>query len=70
MGKKIYHVDLTEEERIRLEEIVKRRKSESEATKRSLILLSCDRGGLKVWTDIEISREYKLDVQVFTDFLI
>ena len=63
MGKKIYHVDLTEEERTRLEEIVKRRKSESEATKRSLILLSCDRGGSKVWTDIEISREYKVNVR-------
>jgi transposase len=63
MGKKVYHVDLTDTERIRLSDIVKRRKSESEATKRSLILLACDRNGDKVWTDIEIATEYKVNVR-------
>ncbi|MDZ7900304.1 MAG: helix-turn-helix domain-containing protein [Arcicella sp.] len=63
MGKKIYHVDLPELERERLEDIVKRRKSSSEATKRSQILLSCDRLGTQVWTDAEISKEYKVNVR-------
>ncbi|MDZ7898960.1 MAG: helix-turn-helix domain-containing protein [Arcicella sp.] len=63
MGKKKYHVDLTESERNRLSGVVKRRKSESEATKRSLILLACDRLGTQVWTDTEISREYKVNVK-------
>ncbi len=39
--KKTYHVDLTLEERGRLLDIVKRRKSSSEAVKRSQILLYC-----------------------------
>jgi transposase len=63
MGKKIYHVDLKDSERARLSEIIKRRKSESEATKRSLILLACDRNGDKAWRDIEISNEYKVSVR-------
>ena len=63
MGIKIYHIDLTDLERIRLDDIIKRRKSNSEATKRSLILLASDRGGSKQWTDIEISREYKVSVR-------
>jgi transposase len=63
MGKKLYHVDLLDKERVRLEEIIKRRKSESEATKRSLVLLACDRNGSKRWTDIEISNEYKVSVR-------
>ena len=57
---KKYHVDLTEQERERLEEIVKRRKSTSEATKRSLILLAADRGGDKVLKDKEISNMYQV----------
>jgi transposase len=60
MGKKLYHVDLTESERERLGEIVKRRKSTSESTKRSLILLAADRNGDKRWTDKEIALEYKV----------
>jgi transposase len=63
MGKKIYHVDLTDAERDRLETIVKRRKSESEATKRSLILLSADRLGCKQWIDSKISNEYKVSTR-------
>ena len=39
MGKKIYHVDLTKSEQQRLTDIVKRLKSESQAVKRSQILL-------------------------------
>jgi hypothetical protein len=60
---KIYHVDLTMSETERLEAIVQRRKSESEATKRSLILLAANRGGSKCWTDSEISVEYKVNVR-------
>jgi hypothetical protein len=63
MGKKKYHVDLKVTERERLLEIIKRRKSESEASKRSLILLACDRQGEKNWTDVEISNEYKVSVR-------
>jgi transposase len=63
MGKKIYHVDLLEAERVRLSDIIKRRKSTSEATKRSLILLACDRNGEQQWTDEAISDEYKVSVR-------
>ena len=63
MGQKKYHVDLVESEVERLESIVQRRKSESEATKRSLILLAANRGGTKRWTDSEISVEYKVSVR-------
>lgn len=63
MGKKIYHVDLMDVERVRLSDIIKCRKSESEASKRSLILLASDRNGEKKWTDIEISDEYKVSVR-------
>ena len=57
---KKYHVDLTHEERERLQEIVKRRKNTSEATKRSLILLAADRGGDKVLKDKEITALYQV----------
>jgi transposase len=60
---KIYHIDLTLSEIERLESIVQRRKSESEATKRSLMLLAANRGGSKCWTDTEISNEYKVSVR-------
>ena len=63
MGMKIYHVDLTLSEIERLEAIVQRRKSESEATKRSLMLLAANRGGSKCWTDSEICLEYKVNVR-------
>lgn len=55
---KIYHVDLSAAERAELESIVKKRKSTSEASKRSSILLAADRLGDKVWTDAEISKTY------------
>jgi hypothetical protein len=63
MGKKKYHVDLIASEVDRLEGIVHRRKSESEATKRSLILLAANRGGSKCWTDSKIASEYKVSVR-------
>jgi hypothetical protein len=63
MGKKVFHVDLQATERLRLQGIVNRRKSESEATKRSLILLASDRNGDKRWTDVEISTAYKVSVR-------
>lgn len=63
MGTKKYHVDLTTAERLRLSDIVKRRKSESEATKRSSILLSCDRSCSPALTDIEIAAAHKVNVR-------
>jgi hypothetical protein len=60
---KIYHVDLTQEEREKLSDIVKRRLSTSEAVKRSLILLAADRLGDKSWTDEQISIEYRVNVR-------
>jgi len=62
MAKK-YHVDLTELERIALEKIVNRRKSTSQASKRSKILLSADRQGDKNWTDEKISSSYQVSVR-------
>lgn len=61
--KKTYHVDLTPEERNRLLDIVKRRKSSSEAVKRSQILLAADRNGDKSWKDILISAEYHVSLR-------
>ena len=63
MGQKIYHVDLSLCERVGLEDIVKRRKSSSEATKRGLILLAADRSGPQQWTDNQIVSEYKVSVR-------
>lgn len=63
MRKKIYHVDLEDTERDRLLEIIKRRTSASEASKRSLILLASDRNGEMKWTDSKISKEYKVSVR-------
>jgi len=62
MAKK-YHVDLTELERLELEKIVSRRKSTSQASKRSKILLSADRLGSKNWTDEKISLSYQVSVR-------
>ncbi len=60
---KIYHVDLTTEERIKLEKIVNKHKSTSESTKRSKILLAADRHGEKKWTDEDISKNYQVSVR-------
>lgn len=60
---KIYHVDLSLEEREHLGETVKRRLSTSEAVKRSQILLSADRLGDKKWTDGKISAEHKVSLR-------
>ncbi len=63
MGKKLYHVDLTAEEKARCEAIVKRRKSESEAHRRCLILLAANRLGDKQWIDNKIHEEYHVSVR-------
>jgi hypothetical protein len=55
---KIYHIDLTQEERDSLISIVKKRVSTSEAVKRSHILLAADRLGDKRWTDLQIAQTY------------
>jgi hypothetical protein len=60
---KIYHIDLTLEERNLLEDIVKRRLSTSEAVKRSFILLASDRLGDKKWHDSKIASEYKVAIR-------
>ncbi|MDZ7935025.1 MAG: helix-turn-helix domain-containing protein [Emticicia sp.] len=63
MSKKIYHIDLTKEEQDSLNDIVKKRKSESESVKRSQILLACDRNGDKQWSDKVISETYSVNVR-------
>jgi hypothetical protein len=60
---KIYHVDLTTDERLELEDIIKRRLSTSESVKRSHILLAADRLGDKKWNDSKIASEYKVNVR-------
>ena len=63
MGKKIYHVDLTNADSVYLEDIAKRRKVDSEKHKRSLMLLAANRQGEKNWTDAEIAAQYKVNVR-------
>lgn len=60
MPAKFYHVDLTIEEKTKLENIVKKRKSTSEIVKRSKILLSANRQGEKKWKDAEIAQQYEV----------
>jgi transposase len=60
---KIYHVDLTEEERSYLTSIVNKRLSTSEAVKRSSILLAADRLGEKVWKDEQIATTYLVSIR-------
>ena len=55
---KLYHVDLTDLERLRLSNIIKKRVSTSEAVKRSLILMAADRNGDKKWNDAQIAKTY------------
>lgn len=63
MPAKIYHVDLTEREKEKLESIVTRRKSTSEAAKRSKILLAADRKGERCWGDKQISEQYEVSTR-------
>lgn len=63
MPSKIYHVDLSGEERMKLESIVTKRKSTSQIFKRSKILLAADRNGLKKWHDIQIARQYEVSTR-------
>lgn len=60
---KLYHVDLTLEERERLEKIVRKRKATSQAVKRSKILLAADRLGEQSWKDEQISLAYQVSVR-------
>lgn len=60
---KLYHVDLTLEERERLEKIVRKRKATSQAVKRSKILLASDRLGEQSWNDEQISLAYQVSVR-------
>jgi len=60
---KIYHVDLTESEREQLEKIVNKRKANSQASKRSKILLAADRLGDKCWIDAQISEAYQVSIR-------
>jgi len=61
--RKKYHVDLTQSEREKLEKIVNKRKSTSQASKRSKILLAADRLGDKNWTDEQIAKTYQVSVR-------
>ena len=63
MPSKIYHIDLEDTERERLESIVKKRKSTSESVKRSKILLAADRNGSKKWKDVQISAQYEVSTR-------
>ena len=59
MPAKLYHVDLTAEERQELEEVIKNRDSKSSIVKRAFILLAADRNGDLQWKDEQISKSYK-----------
>ena len=63
MPAKLYHVDLSTEEVIKLENLVNKRKSTSEIVKRSKILLAADRGGLKNWKDSKIGEQYEVSTR-------
>lgn len=63
MPAKIYHVDLEKQEQERLFEIIKKRKSTSEAFKRSKILLAADRNGSQQWNDEQISQQYEVSTR-------
>lgn len=60
---KLYHVDLTTEERIELERIVNKLKVTSSSSKRSKILLAADRCGEQRWTDSVIASTYQVSVR-------
>lgn len=60
---KVYHIDLTSNDRNKLQSIAKKRLSTSEASKRSHILLAADRLGDKCWTDAEISAKYNVSIR-------
>ena len=63
MASKIYHVDLSLEERMKLESIVSKRKSTSQIFKRSKILLAADRVGMKKWNDSRIAQQYEVSTR-------
>ena len=61
--RKFYHVDLTQAEREKLQKIVRKRKANSQTSKRSNILLAADRLGDKCWTDEQIAKTYQVSVR-------
>ena len=63
MPSKIYHVDLSVEERLKLESIVTKRKSTSQIFRRSKILLAANRMGLKKWNDSRIAQQYEVSTR-------
>lgn len=61
MAKK-YHVTLTDKEREKLAEIIRKRSEKSLPVKRSYILLAADLNGDKCWTDACISDTYGIRI--------
>jgi transposase len=59
---KIYHVDLTEQERQHLNALLKNNNQNTERAKRCYILLAADNNGDKKWKDDEISQCYRVGV--------
>lgn len=60
---KLYHVDLELSEQERLQKIVDKRKSTSQAVIRSKILLAADRNGEGKWKDEKIASQYEVSVR-------
>lgn len=63
MPSKLYHVDLSAQERLQLNGIISRHKSTSQMVKRSKILLASDRNGEKCWKDADISKQYEVSTK-------
>ena len=61
--RKLYHVDLTNPEREKLEKMVRKRKANGQIAKRSNILLAADRLGDKSWTDEQIAKTYRVSTR-------
>ena len=59
---KKYHVTLTDEERAKLTEIIRKRSEKSLQVIRSYILLAADLNGDKCWTDACISDTYRVGI--------
>jgi hypothetical protein len=57
---KHYHVTLTEQERERLQAIIKTRRAKSIHVKRAYMLLAADEQGEKSWSDEQICETYRV----------
>lgn len=60
---KKYRIDLTDQERQALQEIITKRSEKSQVVKRAYILLAADANGEKRWTDSVISTTYGVRIQ-------